>query len=74
MVAVLAAAVLPAVLVVMTWVASGSAPIQQRYFLTTATLMIVLGTATAANPWVRRFSAGVFALTTVLVVGALLLA
>lgn len=73
-VAVLAAAVLPAVLVVMTWVASGSAPIQQRYFLTTATLLIVLGTATAANPWVRRFSAGVFALTTVLVVGSLLLA
>ena len=73
-VAVLAAAVLPAVLVVMTWVASGSAPIQQRYFLTTATLLIVLGTATAANRWVRRFSAGVLALTTGLVVGALLLA
>ncbi len=74
LVAVLAAAVLPAVLVVMTWVASGSAPIQQRYFLTTATLLIVLGTATAANPWVRRFATGVFALTTVLVVGSLLLA
>ncbi len=72
--AIAAAAVLPAVLAVLTWVASGSAPIQQRYFIATATLLIVLGTATAANRWVRWFSATVLGLTAVLVVGSLLMA
>ncbi len=70
--AILTAALLPAVLVVLTWFASGSAPSQQRYYIATATLLIVLGTATAANSWVRRFSASVMGLTIVLVVGSLL--
>ena len=66
------AALLPAGLVVLTWFASGLGPSQQRHYIATATLLIVLGTATAANPWVRRFSASVMGLTIVLVVGSLL--
>ncbi len=65
---------LPAGLVVLTWLSSHSTPVQQRYYIATASLLLVMGTATTANRWVRAFSAAVMAITIALVVQSLLAA
>jgi hypothetical protein len=46
-------------LLVLTWLGTGSTPVQPRYYMTTAALLLVLGTATTGNRWVRGFSATV---------------
>lgn len=63
---------LPSGLVVLTWLSSHSTPVQQRYYIATATLLLVLGAATTSNRWLRWFSAGVMGLLSVLVLQALL--
>lgn len=70
--ATLVAWLLPSGLVVLTWLSSHATPVQQRYYIATASLLLVLGTATTANRWLRWLSASVMALVTVLVVQALL--
>lgn len=62
---------LPAALVVLTWLSSRSVPYQQRYYMATAALLLVMGTATTTNPWLRWLSAGVLALTSAMVVQSL---
>jgi hypothetical protein len=64
--------VLPAVLVVLTWLSSRAVPYQQRYYMATATLLLVMGAATTTNPWLRWASAGVMALISAMVVQSLL--
>jgi hypothetical protein len=64
--------VLPAALVVLTWLSSRAVPYQQRYYMATAALLLVMGTATTTNPWLRWLSAGVMALTSAMVVQSLL--
>jgi hypothetical protein len=61
----------PAVLVVLTWLSTRVIPVQQRYYMATATLLLVLGAATTPNRWVRWLAAGVMALSTGMVVRAL---
>ena len=70
--ATLLAWVLPAGLVALTWLSSHSTPVQRRYYIATATLLLVMGTATTANRPLRLLSAGVMTLTIALVVQALL--
>ncbi len=63
---------LPAVLVVLTWLSSRAIPVQQRYYIATATLLLVLGTATSTNRWIRWLSAVVMGGTIAMVLQALL--
>jgi hypothetical protein len=66
--------ILPAALIVLTWLSSRAVPYQQRYYMATAALLLVMGTATTTNPWLRWLSAGVLALTSAMVVQSLLTA
>jgi hypothetical protein len=65
---------LPAVLVVLTWLSTRVIPVQQRYYMATATLLLVMGAATTPNRWLRWLATGVMALSTAMVVGALVVA
>jgi hypothetical protein len=65
---------LPAALVVLTWLSSRAVPYQQRYYMATAALLLAMGTATTTNPWLRWLSAGALTLTSAMVVQSLLTA
>jgi hypothetical protein len=57
-VATLAALILPAGLLAVTWLASRTIPVQQRSYMATAALLAVLGAATGANRWVAGLVGG----------------